>query len=160
MAGIGGYNGWRWIFIIEGLATFVFAIVSKFFIVDWPETAKFLSPEERQLLIRRLSEDVAEARMDRLNKKARRRAFGDWKIYVGYVFHLLPSHPFHVHASSRLIKSQHFDVSRCQQHWLQHLLLHPNNPQSVGLDCCPCTSPFDPDLHCRRSGMSRLGPLD
>ena len=83
MAGIGGYNGWRWIFIIEGLATIVFAAISWFFIVDWPETAGFLSPEERQLLLRRLSEDSAEARMDRLDSKARRRAFGDWKIYVG-----------------------------------------------------------------------------
>lgn len=92
MAGIGGYDGWRWIFIIEGLTTFIFAVVSRFFIVDWPETAKFLSAEERQLLIRRLSADVADARMDRLDRKARRRAFGDWKIYVGCVSHLLPSH--------------------------------------------------------------------
>ena len=83
MAGIGGYDGWRWIFIIEGLATFVLAVVSRFFIVDWPKTAKFLGPEERQLLIRRLSEDVADARMDRLDGKAGRRAFGDWKIYIG-----------------------------------------------------------------------------
>ena len=83
MAGIGGYDGWRWIFIIEGLATFVVAVIAKFFIVDWPETAKFLSPEERLLLVRRLSEDGADVRMDRLDSKAKRRAFGDWKIYVG-----------------------------------------------------------------------------
>ena len=83
MAGIGGYSGWRWIFIIEGLATFVVAVIAKFFIVDWPETAKFLSPEERLLLIRRLGEDVADVRMDRLDNKAKRRVFGDWKIYVG-----------------------------------------------------------------------------
>ena len=95
MAGTGGYGGWRWIFIIEGLATFVFAVVTKVFIVDWPETAKFLNSEERLLLVRRLTEDVADARMDRLDSKAGRRAFGDWKIYVGYVFHLLPSHRVH-----------------------------------------------------------------
>ena len=100
MAGIGGYDGWRWIFIIEGLATFVVAVISRFFIVDWPETAKFLSPEERQLLIRRLSEDMADANMDRLDSKARRRVFGDWKIYVGYV--CVPSNswsPIHAHSS-------------------------------------------------------------
>ena len=83
MAGIGGYNGWRWIFIIEGLITFVVAVVAKFCIVDWPETAKFLSPEERLLLVRRLSQDVEDARMDRLDGKAQRRAFGDWKVYIG-----------------------------------------------------------------------------
>lgn len=85
MAGIGGYNSWRWIFIIEGLATFIIAVASKFLIVDWPETSRFLTLAERQLLLRRLSEDVADARMDHFDRKARRRTFGDWKIYVGYL---------------------------------------------------------------------------
>lgn len=85
MDGIGGYSGWRWIFIIEGLATIVCSTISKFFIVDWPETAKFLTSEERRLLIRRLNQNVPEARMDRFNKNARRRTFSDWKIYIGYV---------------------------------------------------------------------------
>ncbi len=84
MAGVAGYNGWRWIFIIEGLATVVLAAVAKFFIVDWPETSKFLTVKERQLLLRRLSEDAEEARMDLLDNKARRRIFGDWKIYMGF----------------------------------------------------------------------------
>lgn len=83
MAGIGGYDGWRWIFIIEGLATIVVAVGSRFFIVDWPEKSKFLTVEERGLLLRRLSDDAAEAKMDRLDSKAKRRAFSDWKIYVG-----------------------------------------------------------------------------
>lgn len=91
MAGIGGYNGWRWIFIIEGLLTVVLAVPSKLFIVDWPETAKFLNDQQRQLLLRRLSDDAAEAKMDHLDSKAKRRAFGDWKIYVGYVLSFLLS---------------------------------------------------------------------
>ncbi|GIK04455.1 hypothetical protein Aspvir_008538 [Aspergillus viridinutans] len=88
MDGVAGYSGWRWIFILEGLATIVVAVVSKFIIVDWPETAKFLTEDERALLLRRLSEDQGEARMDRLDKKSLRRAFSDPKIYLGYV---LPS---------------------------------------------------------------------
>lgn len=83
MAGIGGYSGWRWIFIVEGLTTVVFAIIARPFIVDWPERSRFLTSEERTLLLRRLSEDGAGGRMDRLDSKARRRAFGDWKIYLG-----------------------------------------------------------------------------
>lgn len=83
MAGIAGYNGWRWIFIIEGLATVIIGVVSKVFIVDWPETSKFLNGCEREVLLKRLKNDGGEARMDRLDSKARRRAFGDWKIYVG-----------------------------------------------------------------------------
>ena len=93
MAGIGGYNGWRWIFIIEGLITIVVAGVSKFFIVDWPENSKFLNDDERNILIRRLQEEVSEAKMNHLDKKAARRVFRDWKIYVGYVSESQSQHP-------------------------------------------------------------------
>ena len=85
MAGIGGYNGWRWIFIIEGLLTVIAAIIAKFFIADWPEDAKFLDAEERILLRRRLAEDGEEGRMDRLDREAKIRTFKDWKIYLGFV---------------------------------------------------------------------------
>ena len=84
MTGIAGYDGWRWIFIIEGLATIIVALVLRVFIVDWPETSKFLNDEERSMLLRRIQDDSGEAKMDRLDRNARRRAFGDWKIYVGY----------------------------------------------------------------------------
>jgi hypothetical protein len=88
MAGIGGYNGWRWIFIVEGLITVVVAAVSKYLVVDWPHEAKFLTEEERDLVLRRLDEDQSEARMNHWDGKAARRILSDWKIYVGYVYHV------------------------------------------------------------------------
>lgn len=81
--GKGGYAGWRWIFIIEGLLTCVVAIALKYFVVDWPETSKFLTEEERVLLSRRLTADVATAKMDRLDRAANRRIYGDWKVWCG-----------------------------------------------------------------------------
>jgi hypothetical protein len=57
--------------------------MSKFWIVDWPETAKFLTEEERALLIEKLSQDSGEAKMNRLDKAAAKRIFTDWKIWVG-----------------------------------------------------------------------------
>ncbi|KAF2459345.1 major facilitator superfamily protein [Lineolata rhizophorae] len=83
MEGIQGYRGWRWIFIIEGVATAVIGIVSKFFIPDWPHTAKFLSDDERTLLLARLASDQGDSAMDRLDKGAQRRIIRDWKIYAG-----------------------------------------------------------------------------
>jgi hypothetical protein len=85
MDGIAGYSGWRWIFIIEGLATVVIAAASKFLIVDWPETSSFLNDEERALLLSRLLDDRKDARMDRLDSAARRRVLRDIKIYLGLV---------------------------------------------------------------------------
>jgi hypothetical protein len=89
MHGLGGYSGWRWIFIIEGLLSIVSAVPAKFLIADWPEQAKFLSSEEKQLLKERNSRDVGEgARMDALDGAAMRRIMSDWKIYVGSLVYL------------------------------------------------------------------------
>lgn len=60
-------------------------IVSKWWIADWPETAKFLTEEERRLLVTRLSYDTGEARMDHLDKRAAKQIATDWKIYAGTV---------------------------------------------------------------------------
>ncbi|KAG6997861.1 MFS-type transporter cnsO [Physcia stellaris] len=87
MEGIGGYHGWRWIFIIEGILTVIFAAASKFLIADWPETARFLSEEERQLLINRLTQGTPEVGSNRSGGKAWRRTFTDWKIYLGIIMY-------------------------------------------------------------------------
>jgi hypothetical protein len=57
--------------------------VTKFWVPDWPETASFLTEEERALLITRLSADAGDAVMNRLDKRAVKRIFSDPKIYLG-----------------------------------------------------------------------------
>ena len=66
MDGVGGKEGWSWIFIIEGLITVIVGIVALFskfppsrlsrsgawliicvVMVDFPSTASFITPEER-----------------------------------------------------------------------------------------------------------------
>jgi len=88
MDGIAGYGGWRWIFILEGIATVIVAIGSYWLIPDWPETAKFLKEDERELLIRRLALDKAGATMDHWNKKTAKRVFSDPKIYLSISMYL------------------------------------------------------------------------
>ncbi|KAE9377036.1 major facilitator superfamily protein [Stipitochalara longipes BDJ] len=88
MDGIGGYSGWRWIFIIEGLLTILIAISFKFIVVDWPESAKFLTDAERALLLKRLALDVGEARMNVLNRRSAKRIFTDWKIWCGVLMYM------------------------------------------------------------------------
>ena len=87
MDGVSGYAGWRWIFILEGLFTVVVGAASKLAVPDWPETAKFLTDEEKRLLIARLTADVADAKMNRLDGRAYRRIFTDWKIYCGILMY-------------------------------------------------------------------------
>ena len=88
MAGYAGYGGWRWIFIWEGLATTVIAACCWFLVPDWPEKATFLNDEERRLLVARLSMDVGDAKMNRLDKPAVKRIFGDWKMYCAILIYM------------------------------------------------------------------------
>lgn len=102
MSGVGGLEAWRWyvfvshthihlltlrfpprIFILEGLLTVVAGVVAKWWIPDWPETAKFLNDDERSRLVSRLADDSGNAKMDHLDKLAWRRILADWKMYVG-----------------------------------------------------------------------------
>ncbi|TGO52086.1 hypothetical protein BCON_0148g00310 [Botryotinia convoluta] len=55
--GLGGRPGWAWIFIIEGVITIGFGLLSFFFVHDFPDTATFLSEQDRARVIRRLKMD-------------------------------------------------------------------------------------------------------
>lgn len=57
MRGIVWANGWRWIFILEGLLTIVVAAGAYFFIYNYPDTARFLTEPERAVIHARLSAD-------------------------------------------------------------------------------------------------------
>lgn len=88
MEGIGGYGGWRWIFILEGLATVVVSVASYFLVPDWPETAKFFKDDERTFWIRRLAVDNEDTSMSHWDKTTARRVFTDVKIWLAYVLRL------------------------------------------------------------------------
>ncbi|OJT03637.1 High-affinity nicotinic acid transporter [Trametes pubescens] len=57
MSGTAGLLGWSWIFIIEGLITIVVAVAAFFILVDFPDTAMFLTPEERAYVVHRKKYD-------------------------------------------------------------------------------------------------------
>ncbi|PIL28563.1 MFS general substrate transporter [Ganoderma sinense ZZ0214-1] len=57
MSGTAGLLGWSWIFIIEGMATVVVGVVACFVFVDFPDTARFLTPEERAFVVNRMKFD-------------------------------------------------------------------------------------------------------
>lgn len=61
MEGMGGYRGWRWVFILEGILTSVVAIILFFFIADFPEDVKWLSEEERTYMRAKLAKDVGDS---------------------------------------------------------------------------------------------------
>ncbi|KAL1743407.1 major facilitator superfamily domain-containing protein [Schizophyllum fasciatum] len=58
MEGIAGLHGWQWIFCLEGILTVICAVVSYFFMHDYPETATFLTPAERAHVVKLLHADA------------------------------------------------------------------------------------------------------
>ena len=59
MAGVGGQEGWRWIFYLEGITTVVVGAVSFFFIIDFPsDRSKFLTESEYKRIMARLQTDA------------------------------------------------------------------------------------------------------
>ncbi len=64
MDGIGGKPGWAWIFIIEGLLTLVVALASPWFLADFPQDAKFLTPEERKQVVARVNQEQGASSVD------------------------------------------------------------------------------------------------
>ncbi|PTB70448.1 MFS general substrate transporter [Trichoderma citrinoviride] len=98
MDGIGGLAGWRWIFILEGIATVLVAALAFFFLYDFPETATFLTEEERAFVVYRLKyqgqvqtsadgeiEQAQVAQAEEFEWKYVRQAFTDWQVWVNIV---------------------------------------------------------------------------
>lgn len=78
--GVGGYSGWRWILIIEGIPTILCGIAGWWVIADSPETAYFLSEDERKLLVAR--RDAQLGQMDVFDWQDARNGLKDWKVYT------------------------------------------------------------------------------
>ncbi|PSR82838.1 major facilitator superfamily domain-containing protein [Coniella lustricola] len=90
MRGIVWTNGWRWIFIIEGLATIVIAAASYFFIYNYPDTASFLNDKERSFIQARLAADSDCTHDERFTWGNVLKAFKDPKCWLyGLAFHTM-----------------------------------------------------------------------
>ncbi|PYI22198.1 putative MFS transporter [Aspergillus violaceofuscus CBS 115571] len=61
MAGLRGYGGWQWVFIIEGVLTCVVSFVWYFIIPGFPEDVKWINDEERRYIQAKLAQDVGKA---------------------------------------------------------------------------------------------------
>lgn len=88
MDGVGGLEGWRWIFILEGIVTVLVAVVAFFVLHDFPETAGFLTEEERKFVVHRLAYQGQDRNASQVAQAEEFKwayvwqAFQDWQIWV------------------------------------------------------------------------------
>ncbi|KAH8601526.1 MFS nicotinic acid transporter-like protein [Bisporella sp. PMI_857] len=87
--GIGGRPGWAWIFIIEGVLTIVFGVLSFWMVHDFPDTATFLSERDRARVIHRLSEDQqSSAQHEDFKMSYFWAALKDYKMWLGMFIYM------------------------------------------------------------------------
>ncbi|KAK7061677.1 major facilitator superfamily domain-containing protein [Favolaschia claudopus] len=85
MEGKLGHAAWRWLFYIEGALTVFIAVCAIFILPDFPATSKFLTPEERELALLRMTEDAGVGDQDETENHGQfgglRMAFFDWRVW-------------------------------------------------------------------------------
>src|SRR6266699_711138 len=50
-------EGWRWLFVLEGMPAILLGVVAFFYLADWPGEAGWLAPERRQWIKQKLEEE-------------------------------------------------------------------------------------------------------
>src|SRR5438132_1920775 len=50
-------EGWRWLFVLEGIPAILLGTAAFFFLTDWPGEANWLGPEQRQWITQKLEEE-------------------------------------------------------------------------------------------------------
>jgi D-galactonate transporter len=56
--GSNGWQGWQWVFLLEGIPSVLAGIATWFYLTDKPEQAKWLTPRERQIVREDLERDA------------------------------------------------------------------------------------------------------
>lgn len=88
-----GIAGWRWLFIIEGVATVGVSLVAFAVLLDYPSTSKRLTPEEQQLAAIRILHDSIKVNRATKNRMSHWQAFiaaiSDPRTYLFIVLFML-----------------------------------------------------------------------
>ena len=94
MNGLGGQEGWRWIFYIEGIVTVLVGVLAFFFISDFPSNRpKFLTEAECDRVLVRLRTDAGPGGAEHFSWRQVGSAFLNWKLYIwslNYIGILVP----------------------------------------------------------------------
>ena len=76
-------------YLRPGGFTMLVGIISYWVIVDFPDDATFLTPEEKEIVKRRLEADGQHgARREQFQWSEFRASFADWKTYTGAVMYM------------------------------------------------------------------------
>lgn len=84
MNGAHGLSAWRWLFIIEGAPSCASSVLVWFFLPDYPETAHWLSVEEKELAAFRLQAEGSHGSASAMSWEDAKAVLVDWRLYAHY----------------------------------------------------------------------------
>ncbi|KAB5589646.1 MFS transporter [Ceratobasidium theobromae] len=88
-----GLEAWRWLFILEGIPSVLSSVLVWFMFPDFPETAEWLTAEERKRVVNRLK-GVASTHQSHVTwEEAKQTLFG-WRVWAHAVAYITISVPF------------------------------------------------------------------
>lgn len=80
MNGIQGKEGWRWIFILEGIFTIAISILVFILVPNFPEKTKILNAAEKKHLLETLRRDKGDQKLD-IRSVNWVKTIGDYRIW-------------------------------------------------------------------------------
>ena len=84
MNGAHGLSAWRWLFIIEGAPSCASSVLVWFFLPDYPESAHWLTSEEKELAAERLKLEGSKGSASAMSWEDARGVLMDWRLYAHY----------------------------------------------------------------------------
>ncbi|KAF2993409.1 hypothetical protein E8E13_002198 [Curvularia kusanoi] len=94
MNGTSGLEAWRWLFILEGLPSVLSSILVFFLLPDYPETANWLSTEEKELATERLKHEGSQGHSASLTWSEAKATILEWRLWIHYIIYFGISVPF------------------------------------------------------------------
>ncbi|KAJ4854809.1 major facilitator superfamily domain-containing protein [Trichoderma breve] len=82
-----GLEGWRWLFIVEGVPSIVLGILTFLFMPSYPEKAGWLTEEEKAIQVARLGVNSSHGEA-KLNWEDAKATLKDVRLYVHYITYM------------------------------------------------------------------------
>ncbi len=87
-----GHSAWQWLFFIEGAPSCASAILVFLFLPDYPESAKWLNGDEKDLARQRLSVEGSKGDAKAMSWEDAKPVLTEWRLYIHYIVrYTLPS---------------------------------------------------------------------
>ncbi|KAJ6471432.1 MFS transporter [Mycena sanguinolenta] len=90
----GGLSGWRWLFVLEGFPSCLSSILIFFLLPDYPETAHWLTEDEKKLAAYRLKDQGSKGTGAPVTWGEVKETLTEWRLYTHYVVYFGVSLPF------------------------------------------------------------------